>query len=597
MERPEDLEEAELADHEPVEEPVEEAEAGPSREEAEAGPSREEAETRSSREEAEARSPWARHPVLVRIVRITVVALIGVAGGWLGLLLAGGASVQIGPVQTLMSLRPSITGQTVVTVPPLGSLQMNTNRGPLQLTVDVRQLDETDVKQLVADPQSVADLPDIASAQLKHGVIAAAIRAAVAAAVGGLLLGLIAFRRILPALAACGIAIGVLGIAGAVAATSWNPKSVLEPRYTGLLSEAPSLVGSAQNLVTKFGLYRTELAQLVTNVTRLYDTTADLPVYQPDPGTIRVLDVSDIHDNPAAWNIMHSIVRQFGINLIIDSGDLTDHGSQAENDLASEIGKFRVPYVFVKGNHDSDSTQAAVAKARNAIVLTGHEVTVDGLTIIGDGDPRFTPNLSVEVPGEESVYQAAQKLAATARKLAQEPDIAVVHDPVAAVPLNGVTKLVLAGHLHRRVSWMMSDATRVFVQGSTGGAGLRALQTNPPTPIEASILYFGSDAGELQAWDDITIGGLGATNAQIQRHLASDTAPVGGPVPDLGPTVSPSTMCGSPGSTASPSASPSASASSSSSAGSPAPSSSACSSSAPGPADSATPTVSRSPPR
>ncbi len=571
MERPEDLG---PADQQPADQEVadqEVADQQPADHEVADEVPREEAET----PQQEAGPPRPRHPVLAWIVRIAIIVLIGVVGSWLGMLLAGGASVQIGPVQTLMAVRPSLAGQTVVTVPPLGSLQMNTNHGPLQLTIDIRQLNETDVRQLVDDPKSFANLPDIASAQLRHGIIVAAIRGAIAAAAGSLLLGLIAFRRIVPALAACGVSILLLSTAGTVAAISWNPKSVLEPRYTGMLTEAPSLVGSAQNLVTRFGLYRTELAQLVTNVTRLYDTTADLPVYQPDPDTVRVLDVSDIHDNPAAWSVMHSIVQQFGINLIIDSGDLTDHGSQAENELAAQIRKFPVPYVFIKGNHDSRKTQSAIAAERNAILLTGQEVTVDGLSIIGDGDPRFTPNLAVQVPGEEAVYQAGQKLATTARALAREPDIAVVHDPVSAPPLNGAVKLVLAGHLHRRVTWMLSGGTRVFVQGSTGGAGLRALQTNPATPIEASVLYFDRASGQLQAWDDITIGGLGATDAQIQRHLAADTAPVGGPVPDLAPTVSPSTMCGSPGPPGSP--------------GSPG------SSGAPWPAGSATPAVSPPP--
>ncbi len=502
-----------------------------------------------------------RRVVVRRLVRWTAIALIGIAGGWLGMLLAGGASVQVGPVQTLMSLRPSLSGQTLVNVPPLGSLQMNTHSGPLRLNVDVRQLNEPDVKKLVADPTSFDNLPEAASSQVRRGVIEAAARAVAGALIGSLALGLIAFRRVKATLAAGAAAIVLLAASGLVAALSWNPKSVLEPRYTGLLTEAPSLVGTAQQLVTRFGLYRTELAELVTNVTRLYDTTADLPVYQPDPDTVKVLDVSDIHDNPAAWNIMHSIVQQFGISFIVDSGDLTDHGSQAENDLASEIGTFKIPYVYIRGNHDSDHTQTAVAKERNAILLTGHEVTVDGLTIIGDGDPRFTPDQAVQVPGEEAVYQAGQQLATAALDLQAEPDIAVVHDPVAATPLSGAAKLILAGHLHRRVTWMLSSGTRLFVQGSTGGAGLRALQTNPPTPIEASVMYFDRATGQLQAWDDITIGGLGATDAQIQRHLATDTTPQDGPVPDLSPTASPSStpsMCGSgsPGPPASPWPSP-----------------------------------------
>jgi hypothetical protein len=113
-----------------------------------------------------------------------------------------------------------------------------------------------------------------------------------------------------------------------------------------------------------------------------------------------------------------------------------------------------------------------------------------------------------------------------------------VHDPTAAPPLVGKVKLVLAGHLHRRVTWLPSKDTRVFVQGSTGGAGLRALQASPPTPIEASVLYFSRATRQLQAWDDITLAGLGGTSAQIERHLASDTRPLGGTVPTL-PTSPP----------------------------------------------------------
>ena len=266
--------------------------------------------------------------------------------------------------------------------------------------------------------------------------------------------------------------------------------------------------------------------------------------------------MSDIHDNPAAFSVMHSISHQFAVNFIIDSGDLTDHGSPPENhDLAREIRTFGVPYVFIRGNHDSYATQAAVARQPNAVVLRGHIVTVDGLRIIGQGDPRFTPDLDVQASGEDAVAQMGQQLAATAAAARPPPNIAVVHDPVAAAPFAGVVPLVLAGHIHHRVTWTLPGGTRVFVQGSTGGAGLRALQANPPTPIECSVLYFDSATGRLQAWDDITVSGLGGAAAQIQRHLAADTAPIGGPLPSITPapptpltTIAPSTSPGSPGS-------------------------------------------------
>src|SRR6266536_2328224 len=310
--------------------------------------------------------------------------------------------------------------------------------GPLRLTVDVQQLSEQAVKNLLNDPSQLNGLPDQAARDLRHGIVTVAVRSLLAVTACGLLLGLLVFRRAAPTLLAGGISLAVLVASGGIATATWNPRSIFEPRYTGLLTGAPSLVGNVQAIAVRFGLYRQELADLVGNVTRLYAATSTLPVYQPDPSTIRVLAVSDIHDNPAAWSVMHSIAGQFAVNFIIDSGDLTDHGSSPENELATEIPAFHVPYVFIRGNHDSRATMAAVARQRNAIVLTGQIVTVDGLRIIGHGDPRFTPNLNVKVGGEESVAAMGQRLAAAAAAARPPPDIAVVHDPVAAAPFADV---------------------------------------------------------------------------------------------------------------------------------------------------------------
>jgi predicted MPP superfamily phosphohydrolase len=511
--------------------------------------------------------------------RLALLVIVALVGCWLGLTVGGHASAQIGPVSTEMAIVPAVSGQTVISVPPLGSLQLATHHGPLRLDVDVQELSGQAVKKLLNDPNQVKSLPDQVAQDLRHGVITVAVRSLIAVTAAGLMLGLLVFRRAGPAVAAGLLSLAVLAAGGGVAAATWNPKSIFEPRYTGLLTGAPSLVGNVQEISVRFGLYRQELAALVTNVTRLYAATSTLPVYQPDASTIRVLDVSDIHDNPTAFSVMHSISHQFAVNFIIDSGDLTDHGSAPENhDLAREIRTFHVPYVFIRGNHDSYATQAAVARQPNAIVLRGHIVTVDGLRIIGQGDPRFTPDLDVEASGEDVVAQMGQRLADTAAAARPPPNIAVVHDPVAAAPFAGVVPLVLAGHIHHRVTWMLPGGTRLFVQGSTGGAGLRALQANPPTPIECSVLYFDSATGRLQAWDDITVSGLGGTAAQIQRHLATDTAPIGGPLPAITPP---------PSTTPTPSTSPDPSAS-------PGPTSSSGPTSPPGPSSSSGPSSSRS---
>jgi hypothetical protein len=101
-----------------------------------------------------------------------------------------------------------------------------------------------------------------------------------------------------------------------------------------------------------------------------------------------------------------------------------------------------------------------------------------------------------------------------------KPDVAIVHDPEMGKPLDGLVPLVMAGHLHKRSTQVLPLGTRLYIEGSTGGAGLRALEGAMPTPIEATVFYFNAATKKLQAWDDITLGGLGLSSAQISRTIA-----------------------------------------------------------------------------
>ncbi|MFC7646960.1 metallophosphoesterase [Streptosporangium lutulentum] len=267
-----------------------------------------------------------------------------------------------------------------------------------------------------------------------------------------------------------GAAVLIAGTGAAVVLT-FRPDSVVEPKYTGLLTGAPSLVGDAESIVTRFESYRLQLAKLVNNVSQLYDTVSVLPVYDADPTSIRVLHVSDIHLSLIAWNLIRSITTQFKIDVIVDTGDLTDHGTGPEDKFVEEIGTLDVPYVFVRGNHDSRTTQKAVATQKGAIVLDDSVKTVAGLRIYGLGDPRFTPDKSVAVDSDLESLSAMGR--AHALRLAQGPkpvDLVAVHDPTIARAFSGAAPMVLTGHSHERSSELLPSGTRLLVQGSTGGA-------------------------------------------------------------------------------------------------------------------------------
>ncbi|MFD7339386.1 metallophosphoesterase [Streptomyces violascens] len=473
------------------------------------------------------RAMSASRQALARAAGLCCVVLIG---AWLGLLVVGNVRTPVGPMDTTMTLRPSLTGGTKINVSPLGALELRSHLAPLRLDVDVDRLDPDRAQALVSHPERISGLQQEIARDVGHGTRDVALRSCVAVVSGATALGLAVYRRPRRALAAGGLSLALLAACGLSAYATWNPESVMEPKYSGLLTSAPQVVGNARSIVTEFGVYQQELAKLVTNVTKLYDAASTLPAYQPDPATLRVLHVSDIHLNPAAWHIIASLVTQYRIDVIIDSGDTMDHGSTAENRFLDAIPDLGAPYVWVRGNHDSAETQRYVAGLKNAYVLDdGRTVTIAGVRIAGMGDPEFTPDRSTADADPDGAERAAgSRLAAALRAQARAgtpADIAVTHEPAAARETDGTVPLALAGHLHRRETEVMKLGTRLKVEGSTGGGGLRALQNKEPEQVRASVLYLDSGTHHLQAWDEVTLGGLGLTTAEVSRHLPQGNRP------------------------------------------------------------------------
>jgi predicted MPP superfamily phosphohydrolase len=486
-----------------------------------------------------------------RSLRVGAVILVGLAGGLIGILLGGRVVTPIGPVNVAMSVRPSWNGGTTVDVPPLGTLRMDSHWGPLRLHAQVAEIRSDDARKLIEDGAELDRLTDQIGSEVQHGIVVLAIRALSFALVFGALAGLLVFRSWGRALLTALTSLIGFALVGGLALVTFNPQSVVEPRYTGLLASAPQVVGDARSIARRFSEYRAQLARLVGNVSRLYAATSTLPTYEPDPTTIRVLHVSDIHLNPVAWSVIRSISKQFQVQMVIDSGDLTDHGSKPEEKFVNDIESLKIPYVFIRGNHDSKAMQRAVARQKNAVVLDGQTKDVGGLRIYGAGDPRFTPDKTTR---DDNV--GATAMAREGQWLAQRlhngsgvpPDLAILHDPDEGQQFDGVTPLVLSGHVHQRSTRLLPSRTRLFVQGSTGGAGLRGLEGEQPTPIELSILYFNRSTHRLQGWDDFRLGGLGQTSAQIERKLEPHPNRVIKPPATPTPSPSPGSPSGTPGS-------------------------------------------------
>jgi hypothetical protein len=472
-----------------------------------------------------------------------VVTLVGVS---VGLLLGGQTHDDVGPFAAKFALTPSLSGGTEVQIPPLGSLDLASHGGPAHLTVRLDALDQKRALALATGPNGIGKVSRGAVGDVQRGVIRLAFASTGAAVLGAMALSGLVFRNMRRVAICGGLALLTIVASGAVAVATFRAGSVEEPRYRGLLSNAPAIIGDARRIAKNYGQYSDELQRLVSNVSKLDGAMSQLPVLNPTPGTLRVLHISDLHNNPAAWPIISTLVKQYKLDMVLDTGDIGDWGTQPEASFVDSIGSLGVPYVFIRGNHDSGVTAAAVARQPNAIVLENQVRTVKGLTIAGIGDPEFTPDKATPPPGAAGHQQAdveeasGETLAGTIKAAAGTVKVAMVHEPASAGPLDGTVPLVLDGHLHARNVSVLArlpgkPTTLQMIEGSTGGAGLRGLEGEAPTPLEMSVLYFDA-AHELQAYDEITLGGTGQTQVMIQRKLVRDLLPSPSATPSAGPS-------------------------------------------------------------
>lgn len=493
-----------------------------------------------------------RGPGRRRLLIGLLVLAVALVGAGIGLLVGARTAVEVGPFNAELRVAPSTTGETSVVIPPLGALQLDTHDGPTQLTIQLGALDQARTQTMITDPGGVTRAAESVADDVIDGVIRVGFGSLGAAVLGAMLLAALVFRDTRRVAWAGGLSLAVMvGSYGAAAAT-FRLDAVEEPRYEGLLVNAPALIGDVQRIADDYERYTENLQSMVTNVSTLYTAASTIEAFSPDESVTRVLHVADLHLNPSAWEIMRTVVEQYGVDLIIDSGDIVDWGTGPETQYLDSIRLMGVPYVFVRGNHDSALTQEAVAEQPNAIVLDDEVTTVAGLTIAGIGDPRFTPDQRTgphtdeeQAAARQEVVDSGGTLADTIRTTGEPVDVAAVHDPVAAELLDGVVPLVLAGHSHeRRVGPVVTapaeqdeQAQRdpaesmLMVQASTGGAGLRGLEGEHPNPLGLSVLYF-NDEQRLIAYDDITIGGHGLSEASVQRHLVDQ--PPGQPLAEEG---------------------------------------------------------------
>ena len=119
---------------------------------------------------------------------------------------------------------------------------------------------------------------------------------------------------------------------------------------------------------------------------------ASPPAPSPDDAdTLRILHISDIHNNVAAMNFVQELAADFHADAVIDTGDLTDYGLPVEATLSKGLARLPMPYLFVAGNHDSAGHRARRPRPPQRDILDGQRVDLDRPERPRPARPQFPP--------------------------------------------------------------------------------------------------------------------------------------------------------------------------------------------------------------
>lgn len=453
--------------------------------------------------------------------RLALAAVAGTVAALAGLGLIPSISHALGPANVAVhgSVGP---GETILRVPPLGTISASTHPAPLRFELSFRAIDFEELGPLATTVGGRETL----RAQMETDLSGVVRRGVLQLVFGGFLLGGVAaillFGREWRYAAAGGVT-SALVVASLLVATgvTYDMDAFEEPRYAGTLARAPIVIetlreraGVLDDLRSRYETATGRLSDLLVLVAR--------PDTDPRADATAILHVGDIHANPLGVEITQELARAFDVDLVIDTGDLgsntLDTGSLSsltdpiDRQLVDGIAAIEAPYLYVPGNHDSPGLLRTLGSADNVLLMEKQLEEVEDLEIVGWDDSTFTTDSTVT---EEEKEQARAEEAPEVAELVGEltPDILAVHDERLAAESFGSVPLVLAGHAHERRLEEI-DGTLLLRVGTTGATGLKSLTLETDKNYEAQVIYLRD--GLPIAVDYVTFRGV-SNDFQVER--------------------------------------------------------------------------------
>jgi predicted phosphodiesterase len=407
-------------------------------------------------------------------------------------------------------------------------------RAPIRLNVDLRTVDRRVVSQVAQggsfDLQRVRKEARDAIAGYLRKLIGLALLGALAV---GLLVAFAVRHRGGPRLRYTVAAAIVTTVATGIALVVLFPPrgTIDEPQYYAFGPDIPRALDAVEAAQKSTRALDQELDAQLVGLARLVTSPANLTPLTNRPS---ITIASDLHNNFLAEPILQ---RATGKGPLFFAGDLTDRGSPLEARLVSRVTALGHPFVFVSGNHDSDSLQRDLAR-RGAFVLTergrlmpdgsfGPQVVdIRGLRVAGYRDPferrasesfrdRYQPS---PTPAMQDAFTA------WLARLIGHVDVVMVHEPALIEPALAILEddpparplVIVTGHTHKASLDRYPGVT--VINGGSVGAGGTGNLTEPTDYGLARLIYTAEPDFQPLAADLITIDpGNGSSKASRQR--------------------------------------------------------------------------------
>jgi predicted phosphodiesterase len=476
--------------------------------------------------------PWRSAPHALVVVAVIAATLLG---GYVALnTYTQTQNLSVGQIQ--ISIDPGHRGALDLYVPLVdwGVRFDGTIRLPVRLHVDLRTVDRRTVTNIAQG--GTLDLQDVraeAGDAVKDYLInLIAITLATALVLGALVAAALrnwSAPRLRYTIAAAAATAAV--IAAALIVLLPPKGTIKDPQYYAFGPDIPRALQAVEAARQSTKQLDTELdAQLVGLARLVTAPSARTPL--TDQPTITI--ASDLHNNVLAIPILE---RATDHGPLFFPGDLTDRGSPLEARFVSRVAHLGKPFVFVSGNHDSDSLERNLAE-KGAVVLTergrlnpdgthGRIINdVAGLKVAGYSDPferragenfkdRYHPT---PTPEQQDAFTS------WLQPLLGNVDVVMVHEPALIEPALAILEddpperplVFVVGHTHKAGIERFPGVD--VINGGSVGAGGTGNLAEPTNMGIARLIYTNRPEFQPLAADLVEIDpGSGSATARRQR--------------------------------------------------------------------------------